>query len=159
MAEALGLAASVLQLADAGFRLSVKLYTVSKQVKNAPQIYAALSQEVSFTSTVLKQLGDHLKEDGTAKAHNQKSLDVIGDLRIECETIYGHIDAIVTFTPKPDAGRTAATLSEWRHRLSLPYKEKEIGEYQAKLERMKLLLNVMLSSLSLAVLGKGNQNQ
>ena len=139
--------------------MSTKLFVVSKQVKNAPQVYAAVLQEVSLTSSALKQLGDILQEKNTAKIHNQRSLDAVTELSSDCGKIFSKLEAIVTFAIKPDASSASRTLSEWRQRLSFPYKEKEIEEHRSKLEKLQLLLNVILSSLSLAALGKNNHNQ
>ena len=161
MAEAiaaLGVAAGALQLADLGARLSVRLFTVSKQVKNATATYSAISQEVSFTSSVLKQLHDTLQDGGQQKAHNQKSLVVLQELTKDCKDIFLDIESMVSFCAKPGASSTSKTFSQWRHRLSLPYKEKTIAEHQCKLERVKSLLSLMLHMLSLAAQVKNSQN-
>ena len=80
---AIGIAASLLQLGDVAARLSIKLFTVGKQIKNAPCACAAIPQEVGFTSSILKELSGHIQDDGAAKVHNQASLSIIASLSTE----------------------------------------------------------------------------
>ena len=56
MAE-LGVIASVIQIADVGLRLSIKLYTFGEIVASADRSVISISKDVSFTSSVLKELG------------------------------------------------------------------------------------------------------
>ena len=63
---AIGIAASVAQLADYGFKLSVKLYSFSQAVSTADSSIKGISSDVSLTSTVLQELCLILKDE---KAH------------------------------------------------------------------------------------------
>jgi hypothetical protein len=61
MAEALaaiGAVASIAQLADLGFKLSIKLFAFGEAVANADRSVKSLANEISLTSTVLRELGD-----------------------------------------------------------------------------------------------------
>jgi len=61
MAE-LGIIASVVQIADTGLRLSIKLYTFGEIVSTADKSVISTSKDVSLTSSVLKELGSLLEK-------------------------------------------------------------------------------------------------
>lgn len=54
--EIAGLAASVIQIAKLGGKLSVKLFTFTRKVKCADKTIEALSQEIAVTGATLQQL-------------------------------------------------------------------------------------------------------
>jgi hypothetical protein len=54
--EILGIAASVLQIAELGGRLSVKLFTFGRKIKNADKHIDGISQDIAATGAVLQQL-------------------------------------------------------------------------------------------------------
>ena len=56
MAE-LGVIASVVQTADTGLRLSIKLCTFGEILASAGKSVLSISKDVSLTSSVLKELG------------------------------------------------------------------------------------------------------
>jgi hypothetical protein len=60
---AIGIVATVAQLADYGFKLSVKLFTFSQAVSTADHSIKEISNDVSVTSTVLQELGHIIKSD------------------------------------------------------------------------------------------------
>ena len=53
MAE-LALLASIVQVADVGLRLSLRLFTFGETVSSADRSILSISKDVSFTSSVLK---------------------------------------------------------------------------------------------------------
>lgn len=55
--------ASIIQIADIGFRLSIKLFSFAESVANADQAIISTSKDVSLTSSVLKEVGEVLKKD------------------------------------------------------------------------------------------------
>jgi hypothetical protein len=66
MAEALaviGAIASISQLAEYGFKLSVKLFAFSETVATADRSVKSLSNEISLTSTVLRELSELLRSE------------------------------------------------------------------------------------------------
>ena len=54
--EVVGLVASVVQIAQLGVRLSVKLYGFSHKVKHANKSIETISQEIALTGNVLQLL-------------------------------------------------------------------------------------------------------
>lgn len=55
--EILGVDASAVQIAELGMKLSVKLCSFYRQVKDANNSIESLSKDVSFTCSILHQLG------------------------------------------------------------------------------------------------------
>ena len=58
--ELLGIAASVLQVADLGAKLSVKLFAFSHKIKNANKSIETTSKDIAATGAVFQQLGNEL---------------------------------------------------------------------------------------------------
>jgi hypothetical protein len=50
--DILGIAASVIQIADLGGKLSVKLFTFSRKIKNAHKSIDSISQDISATGAI-----------------------------------------------------------------------------------------------------------
>lgn len=59
--EAIGAAASIIQIADLGTKLSIKLFTLYLQYKNANQSIQSLSSDVALTCAILRELGKNLE--------------------------------------------------------------------------------------------------
>lgn len=59
--EALGIAASIIQVADLGTKLSVKLFSFYRELKGANESIQNLSSDVAITSATLRELGESLK--------------------------------------------------------------------------------------------------
>lgn len=59
----LGKIASVLQIADVGLRLCLRLYTLGGRVASADNFIKSLFKDVSLTSDVLKELDHTLGSD------------------------------------------------------------------------------------------------
>lgn len=72
--EALGVAASIIQVADLGTKLSVKLFSFYRQVKNADESIQLLSNEIALVSAIFRELGDNLKEEESSKLYSEEAL-------------------------------------------------------------------------------------
>lgn len=94
MAEAIaaiGIVASVVQLADFGFKLSVKLFTFSKAVASADTSIQEISNDVSLTSTVLKELCQILQAD-ESHVVSENALEATRQTVKECMSIFEQLD-------------------------------------------------------------------
>lgn len=94
MAEAIaviGVVASVAQLADYGFKLSVKLFTFSEAVYSADRSIRNMSNDVSLTSTVLKELSEILKAD-TSNHVSDRAIGAAQQTVTECLAIFEELD-------------------------------------------------------------------
>jgi hypothetical protein len=94
--EIIGLAANVLQIADYGWKTSYKLYAFSKKVHEAGKTIELISQDISATGAVSKQLGDEIGRDETAKPGSrlcsQGLIDAASKLIEECKDLFKEID-------------------------------------------------------------------
>jgi hypothetical protein len=95
-AELVGLASSTLQIADLGWKLSYKLYVFSKNVHESGKTIELISQDISATGVILKQLGDEVGKDEKAKPNarlcSQGLIDVASKLVPECKELFSEID-------------------------------------------------------------------
>lgn len=146
----IGLAASVVQLADYSAKLSVKLFSVSKQIKNAPRTYEAISQEVATTSTILHQLGAELKDHSQHNIYKPATVNTTKSLVADFQQIFDDLTEIAEPNIKKNTGSATKALAEWKHRLKLPSKQADIVTKRARLEQLKGSLNVLLNVLVLA---------
>jgi hypothetical protein len=62
--EILGTAASVITVADLGGKLSVKLFTFARKIKNTDESISSIPRDIAATGAVLHQLGNELKRNG-----------------------------------------------------------------------------------------------
>jgi hypothetical protein len=90
--EVLGIVASVIQIADVGARLSVKLCTFSHKVKNADANIRSISSDVALTCSVLRELGDNLKKDEQGRLCNVNAVRTAEEVVRECGRVFGELD-------------------------------------------------------------------
>jgi hypothetical protein len=88
---ALGVIASVAQLAEYGFKLSVKLYSFSETVYTADKSIKSISNDVSLTSTVLKELCQVIKSDD-AYVVSENAILATKQTVEECLKIFSDLD-------------------------------------------------------------------
>jgi hypothetical protein len=143
--EILGIAASILQIADLGATVSVKLCTFYRQLKSADQSAQSLSSEVALTCSILRQLGENLKQDEQTRLYSAQAFDTAQEVLRECEKVFRRISAAVD---ESRADATSNALQRAAKRLGFVLMEKELEVLRGNLERLKstmlLLLNVIM---------------
>jgi hypothetical protein len=154
MAEAIaavGAIASVAQLADYGFQLSIKLISYAEAVSRADKTIESLSNEVSFTSGVLKVLGDVLQQDG-AKYFNSTAVEATQGTVKECFAVFEALSKILDKAlPKSDEFSTKGVKGmRLREKMKWPFLEPKIELMRANLDRLKMNLTLMLEVLKFA---------
>jgi hypothetical protein len=170
MAE-IGIVASILSIAEVGFKLSTSLYTFGITVASADRSVIAISKDVSLTSSVLKELGDILRHDHEAntpntrgssapKSHGRKiaSANAIGtadQLVKECKTLFEEMDKVlVEKVPHLPAGEGAQTKKAvlMLERLKWPRLQPKLQRVRGNLDRLKSTLLLMLHVITLGKL-------
>lgn len=152
MAEALaaiGVVASVAQLADFGFKLSLKLYTFSSTVSAASASIKALSSDVSLTSTVLKELCIIIKLDESSSSHvvSPTAIDATAQTVRDCLAVFEQLDeALDKSLGRMDMGGGKRV----REKLKWPFKQPKMELLSGNLERLKASLTLMLQVLGYA---------
>lgn len=153
---ALGVAASVAQLADYGFKLSVKLYTFSEAVYTADKSIRSISNDVSLTSTVLKELcqiiksdEDHVASEAAIVATQQtveECLAVFEQLSNALDKSLGNMKTEEIGDGKKKLKRSTVTLEK----LKWPFKQPKMELLRCNLDRLKASLTLMLQVLCYA---------
>jgi len=146
--EIVGLAASVIQIADIGSRLSVKLFTFSRKVKNADKSIDALSQDIAATGAVLKQLGETLSKDASLKVCSQGAVDTAKSLVEDTNNVFSGLEKLIETNEKPSSKFLKGI--SIKQRLKFPFLQPQIEQVQANLERLKSSLLVILNVLIFA---------
>ena len=154
MAE-LGVIASVIQIADTGLRLSIKLYTFGEVVANADRSVISISKDVSLTSSVLKELGQVLDADrkGDSRFLTQTAVKTADDVVKECLEVFEEMESIIVKklpnlrAPGLEKASKASLLLE---RLKWPYLQPKLHLLQSNLDRLKSTILLMLNVITYA---------
>jgi hypothetical protein len=150
---AVGVIASVAQLADYGFKLSIKLTSYSEAVARADRTIESISNEVSFTSGVLKVLGDILEQD-EAKYISRTAVEATQGTVKECFVVFESLTKILDKAlPKSsdvEKGGKGAKGMRLREKMKWAFQEPKVELMRANLDRLKANLTLMLEVLKLA---------
>lgn len=143
--EILGIAASVLQIAEQGAQLSVKLFVFSRKIKNVDKSIVSISRDIAATGAVLQQLGHELGRDEHLRLCSDEAVATAQDLVSDCKKIFWEL------TDTLDGGCSGNTVVlGWKQRLKYPFLEPQIELLRSNLERLKSSLAVMLNVLVFA---------
>jgi hypothetical protein len=142
--EAVGIAASIIQVADLGTKLSVQLFSFYHRVKNANDTVQLLSNEVALVSAILRELGDNLKEEESLKLCSDEAFRTLRLVLNQCWDVLGQIQKVVDTNDGSDKSRFQLVTGRFRIVLLEP----KLDQLKVNLERLKstmlLLLNVFL---------------
>lgn len=146
--EIIGLAASVIQIAEVGGKLSVKLFTFTRKVKTANKSIDALSQDIAATGAVLKQLGETLSKDASLKVCSQEAVNTAKTLVEDTKKVFTGLEKVIDNEEKTN-NKLLNGIS-FKKRLKFAFLEPQIEQVQANLERLKSSLLVILNVLIFA---------
>ena len=144
--EALGVAASVVQIAELGARLSVKLYTYSIKTANSNAAITAIHRDVALTSSVLGELGQTLSESNGGKqwAPSKTAILTAMGLLDECKKLFADLEGHI----ESHNGESKSKMKDISRSLKYPFIEPTIEVLRCQLDRLKssllLMLNVMV---------------
>ncbi|CAG8907281.1 unnamed protein product [Penicillium egyptiacum] len=142
--EAVGIAASIIQVADLGTKLSVKLFSFYRRVKNANDTVQLLSNEIALVSAILRELGDNLKEGEPSKLCSDEAFRTLRLVLNQCWDVLGQIQKVVDTNHGSDKSRFPHVTGRFRIVLLEP----KLDQLKVNLERLKstmlLFLNVFL---------------
>jgi hypothetical protein len=156
MAEAIaaiGVVASVAQLADFGFRLSVKLFAYSKAVASADTSIKDISNDVSLTSTVLKELCQILQSD-ESHVVSENAVEATSQTVKECLLVFEQLnDALDKSLANLGVGQSNGKAKRGLvalEKLKWPFKQNKMELLRSNLDRLKASLTLMLQVQSYA---------
>ncbi|KAK4552335.1 DNA-binding transcription factor [Recurvomyces mirabilis] len=144
MAEVLGVAASAIQVADAGFKLYGALSHYVRDYINADQPAKRLADEVQTTSWALQQLGTFLNEDNEVRLCKPEVVRETEAALKGCQSAFDEVRQILDDVV-PD-GRIGSIKKRWKW----PLKKDKAVLLLAQFERLKTTLLLVFKVLSYA---------
>ena len=146
MPEPLSIALGVLQVADTGVKLAKTLYGGAQNIKNAKVELKRLADEVDSTSSILRNFGELLKEDDTARiCRPALHTDALSTLD-RCNDAFNELDAAVQSCCKPASSSSRSNPIPWKW----PFNKNRTMLLQDRLKGLKSDLTLMLSMLQYA---------
>ncbi|EMD68372.1 hypothetical protein COCSADRAFT_108816 [Bipolaris sorokiniana ND90Pr] len=136
MAEAIGLVASVLQLAGTGLKLSQALYQYADSVATADRRIKDVAKEIKLTSFVIEELGGIFKQDDTLSLISKSAIATANETLDECSRMFGEIEATLNKSKKGKIGR-----------LILPFREPKIELLRSHIDKLKSTLQLLMQVL------------
>ena len=155
MAE-LGIIASVVQIADVGLRLSIKLYTFGEIVASADRSVISISKDVSLTSGVLKELGQILDQDKETRTFSENAVETANGVVKECLEVFQEMeDILVKRLPnlgsgKEGTGERVKRATVMLEKLRWGYLQPKLQLLRSNLDRLKSTLLLMLNVITYA---------
>lgn len=148
--EIIGVAASILQIAEMGRKLSIKLFYFGRRIKDANQAIQSLSSDVSLTCSALHELGTALEQDDQTKVCSEQAFHTATSILEECKNVFQNIeDAIDKQNPGPGASRIQRGIRQ----VTIAFFGPDLDILKGNLERLKstmlLMLNVIMYAAQL----------
>lgn len=134
---------ALIQVAEFGTKLSVKLFFFYRELKGANESIQNLSSDVTITSAILRELGEGLKEGEHAKLCSKTAFDILKDVLNQCEEVLEQIRDMTKYSDSSAKTRLQQITESFRHVLLEP----SVDPLKTNLKRLKstmlLLLNVI----------------
>lgn len=149
MAE-LALLASIVQIADTGYRLSLKLYTSGEAIARADRTIITISKDISLTSTVLQELGEILRRDQDEKESicSENLVKTAGNTVKECLDAFEELDSMILKNmPNLSQGHRATRATMALERLKWPFIQPRIQLLRGNLDMVRANISLMLNVL------------
>lgn len=118
--EAVGIGATIIQIADLGTKLSVKLFSFYHQVQNVNQAIQHLSIDVALTCTIQCELGDSLKQDEQSKLCSLEAHLTARQMHKQCEGVLRQIQQKIDDPHATGKSRWQQATSQIRNILNEP---------------------------------------
>ena len=147
MAE-LGIVTSIIQIADLGLRLSLRLYSFGETAARAHKAIVGISKDVSLTSSVLQELGEHLRKDREAPICSENAIKTAEEIGRECLHVFQELDAALekSLNRLGVGGREKARwMSVLGERLRWPLLQPKMETLRSNLDRLRVTLLLMLN--------------
>jgi hypothetical protein len=152
MADPLSIAASIVGIAGAGIKLSSTLYTYTETVINADKNIKEIARDLSITSSVITELGKLLGDEEEGKALTLASgsaLETTREAVNGCDEVFREIQKELDKCLDLNGDGKGKGKAKIR-KLMWPLVESKMNTLQARLERLKNTLLLMLNIISYA---------
>ncbi|KAL8789574.1 MAG: hypothetical protein Q9195_006751 [Heterodermia aff. obscurata] len=144
MAE-LGIVASIIQIADVGLRLSLRLYSFGETAASADKAIVSISKDVSLTSSVLQELGEHLRKDRDAPICSENAIKTAEEIGRECLLVFQELDGALEKSSKRLGVGGSKWISTVREKLRWPLLQPKMELLRNNLDRLRVTLLLMLN--------------
>lgn len=138
MAEPISLVASVAGLLDVSLRSSKALHSLQSQLKNAPNLIRALSNEVEDLKAVLARVEDTAKASKASAQHTPSITATIIDLEAQLLKAKAILADLDTLTKKLAAEKPTLKRIKWC------LKQSRASELQTDLKEVRTKINELL---------------
>jgi hypothetical protein len=104
--EVLGVAAAIIQVADAGLRLSNTIYTYVNSLSSADKRLDRIAR-LRLTSQVVSDIGDLFTQQQTATLVSKNAVQTAAETAKECKEIFNELEGVVgksKYYSHPDSG-------------------------------------------------------
>ena len=92
--EALGVAASIIQVADAGLRVAEVLYSYAESVASADKRLDYIVSNVSLTSRIVRDIGELFAHKETATFVAEAGVQTATDCAEQCALLFAEFDEL-----------------------------------------------------------------
>lgn len=148
MAEAVGLVASIVQIAGTGAKLSSALYHFTTSAVRADQDIADIASDIDLTSNALESIGKVFETEDTQSIISKKAILDANSIIKRCEAVFRDIaDLVEKRRVVSKHGKKSLSVMG---KLSWPMKEQRVELYRRRLESLKNSLTLLLHVLQLA---------
>lgn len=148
MAEVIGLAASIIQIAGAGAKLSTTLYKFVDSATRADQEINDIAGDVEITANALDSVGRVFENEEAHSIISKKAIQDANNLIKRCEVVFQEINEVIEKRRKP--GKDGKQGLSVRGKFSWPMKEQRIQILRGRLESLKNSLILLFHVLQLA---------
>lgn len=139
--EVVGVVASILQIAEIGTKLSVRLFSFYRSVKGVNESLQGLSSDVSLTCSILNELGKTLEQDDQARLCSAQAFSTAHEVLRECKSIFEQIEAAIEkYDQEPDTSR----LRRGARKITAAFVAPNLDVLKSNLERLKTTTLLML---------------
>ncbi|MCJ1269936.1 hypothetical protein MMC22_009829 [Lobaria immixta] len=138
-----GIKSSVLQVAGAGFRLSLLLNAIGVQLDRDIQ---KIAKEISLFSLMLKQVGQTLQE--AESIASQAALDTANEITAQSRTVFHEVNEMMEMSQQRDGNGQFQSITI-AQRVKWCFKKQRVQYLLGQLETLKLSLAIMLQILQL----------
>lgn len=136
----------MLQVAGAGFRLSLLLNAIGEELATADRDIQKIAKEISLFSLMLKQVGQTLQE--AESVASQAALDTANEIAAQSQTVFHEVNEMMEMSQQIDGNGHLQSI-KIAQRVKWCFKKQRVQYLLGQLETLKLSLAIMLQILQL----------
>ncbi|KAJ9250274.1 hypothetical protein DTO207G8_6199 [Paecilomyces variotii] len=144
--EAIGVAASIIQVADLGTKVSVRLFSLYRRFKDADQSLRDLSNDVALTCAILRELGESIEKDEQSKLCSEEAHRTLKSILGQCQEVLEQIQNMIDYRNDPQKTPLQRATEKFRNVLLEP----KLDPLKVNLKRLKSTMLLLLNAIMYA---------